>query len=276
MRTLFQFLLKHNYFILFLILETIAFVYIIKSNNYQHSIFISSANNITGKILETANNIDQYFKLRKINEILAKENAYYKSLSKNSYIITDNREFFVNDTLYRQQYKYIVAKVINNSVNKRNNYLTLNKGYKQGIRKDMSVITSNGIIGIVANVSENFSSVISVLHEKTRIVAQIKKNSYPGTLLWDGKNCKYAILKDIPTHVDVKQGDTIITGSYSNLFPEGILIGTVADVNNKKGDDFLNIKVLFSIDYRTITWVYVVNDLMKEEINKLRQSTEIE
>ena len=95
-------------------------------------------------------------------------------------------------------------------------------------------------------------------------------------MLWDGKNCKYAILKNIPTHVDVKQGDTIITGSYSNLFPEGILIGTVADVNNKKGDDFLNIKVLFSIDYRTITWVYVVNDLMKEEINKLRQSTEIE
>jgi rod shape-determining protein MreC len=276
MRNLFQFLWKYNVFILFLILEIIAFTLIIKNTNYQRAVIISSSNKITGSILEISSNISQYFGLRKANKILANENAMLKSLSKNSYIVTDNNIIEVNDTLYRQQYEYISAMVINNSVNRRNNYLTLNKGFKQGITKDMAVIAPNGVIGIVTTTSENFSSVISILHEKSRLVAKIKKNDYPGTLIWKGNNSYYADLTDVPTHVEVEIGDTIVTGSYSNLFPEGILIGTVAEVSNKKGEDFLSIKVLFSIDYRCVTWVYVVKNLMKEELENLIENSEKE
>jgi len=276
MRNLFLFLWKNHFVILFLILETIAFSLIIRSTNYHHAAFISSSNVITGNILEISSSISQYFGLRKTNELLAAENADLKSFSLSSYIITDNNVYAVNDTTYRQQYQYVAARVINSSVNRRNNYLTLNKGQRQGIRKDMAVIAPNGIVGIVTAVSDNFSTVISVLHQKSRIVAKIEKNNYPGTLIWDGKDSRLGLLKDIPTHVEISLGDTIITSSYSNLFPEGILVGTVHSVDNFKGEDFLDISVLFSIDYRSVSWVYVVNNLYKEEIEILKQKSETE
>lgn len=276
MRNLFQFLWKYNVFILFILLEIIAFTLIFNNSNYQRAAFVNSSNRMAGNILEISSNISQYFGLRKTNEILANENALLKSFSKNSFIVTDNNVVLVNDTLYRQQYEYISARVISNSVNRRNNYLTLNKGSNQGIEKDMAVIAPNGVVGIVAATSPNFSSVISVLHEKSRLVAKIKKNNYPGTLLWKGTNSNSALLTDVPTHVEVEEGDTIVTGSYSSLFPEGILIGTVKEVSNKKGEDFLSINVAFSIDYRNVTWVYVVKNLMKEELESLMEYSEKE
>ncbi len=276
MRNLFQFIKKYYFFILFLFLEIFAFILIVNNTNYQRSVILSSANKVTGRILTISNNITQYFRLKKANEILSTENASLRSQLKNSFIITDNKIYTVNDTLYRQQYEYISAKVINNSVNRRNNYFTLNKGSLQGVTKDMAVIAPNGVIGIVTAVSQNFSTVISVLHEKSRIVSKLKKNDYPGTLIWDGHNCDYATLTDIPTHVEVKIGDTVVTGSYSNLFPENILIGMVTEVDNKKGEDFINIKIKFFIDYRNVTWVYVVKNLMKEELDNLIKRSEIE
>jgi rod shape-determining protein MreC len=272
MRNLFDFLVRQYFFFLFLILEVICFVLIVQNNYYQQSSFINSSSEITGNILTTFNNISQYFSLTDANRKLSEENARLLTESKKYYLKTDNRIFTYNDTLYRQQYQYISAKVVKNTTNKRNNYLTLNKGSNQGITRDMGVITSTGIVGIVKEVSENFSSVISVLHKESKISAKVKKNGHLGTVVWGGGDCSYGELIDIPTHVKPVIGDTIITSGYSTSFPEGILIGTISDYKIVKGDNFYTITIKFTTDFNNISYAYVVRNIMKDELDKLNKN----
>lgn len=272
MRPLIQFFLKHYYFIFFLFLEIIAVLLFVNNNYYQKSIAVNATNNITGGVYSVYNSFSQYLSLKQTNRKLAEENAKLLSLQKSSFIKTDNRVFVYDDTLYRQQYEYISSKVINNSTNMSSNYLMLNKGSKHGIKKDMAVICSQGVVGIVDDVSENFTSVRSLLHPKSKISAKIKKNNYVGTILWDGKDFDKASLKDIPTHVKVKAGDTIITSGFSFMFPEGIMVGVIENVQTKKGNDFYIISVKLSTDFNNIGYAYVIKDLMKEEQDKLKKA----
>lgn len=272
MRNFFDFLLRQYFFFLFLILEVVCFIIIVENNYYQRSNFINSSSEITGNILTTFNNISQYFSLTDANRKLSEENARLLTESKKYYLKTDNRIFTYNDTLYRQQYQYISTKVVKNTTNKRNNYLTLNKGSNQGITKDMGVITSTGIVGIVKEVSANFSSVISVLHKETKISAKVKKNGHLGTVIWSGGDCSYGELIDIPTHVKPVIGDTIITSGYSTSFPEGILIGTISDYKIVKGDNFYTITIKFTTDFNNISYAYVVRNIMKDELDKLNKN----
>ncbi len=272
MRPLIQFFLKHYYFLFFLFLEIIAVLLFVNNNFYQKSIAVNATNNITGGVYSIFNNFSEYLSLKGTNKLLAEENAKLLSLQKSSFIKTDNRIFVYNDTLYRQQYEYISAKVINNSTNMASNYLMLNKGSKHGIKKDMAVICSQGVVGIVDDVSENFTSVRSLLHPKSKISAKIKKNNYVGTIAWDGKNIDVANLKDVPTHVKINNGDTVITSGYSFMFPEGIMIGIITDFQTKKGNDFYSITVKLSTDFNNIGYAYIVKDLMKEEQDKLKKA----
>ena len=141
----------------------------------------------------------------------------------------------------------------------------LNMGSNDGIDKDMAVISQRGIVGIIRDVSKHFSSVISVLHKDTRISAKIKKNNYIGTLAWKGIDYRKAYLMDIPTHVKLALGDTVITSGYSHLFPEGIMIGVIENYNILEGDNFYTIKISFLEDYNNLSYVYVVNNLMRNE-----------
>lgn len=265
MRNLFAFLLKNYFFFLFLLLEIFAAFLIVNNNYYQRSVVINATNEFTGSVKLMFSNFTDYFLLRKTNKILAEENAKLHRLTQKSYIITDRDEYLVDDTVYKQQYTYTEAGVISNSVNKRNNYLMLNKGSTDGIEKDMAVISPLGIVGIIRDVSKNFSSVISVLHKDTRISAKIKKNNYIGTLVWRGIDYRTANLMDIPTHVKLSIGDTIITSGYSFLFPEGIMIGVISNYNILQGENFYTIRLEFSEDYNNLSYVYVVNNLLKEE-----------
>jgi rod shape-determining protein MreC len=205
---------------------------------------------------------------------LSEENARLLSESKKWYIKTDRNVFVYNDTIYKQQYRFISAKVISNTTNKRNNYLVLGKGSIDGISKDMGVITSSGIVGIVKEVSQNYCSVISVLHKDSRISAKIKKNGQIGTILWKGGNFRYGELIDIPTHIKPTLGDTIITSGYSTSFPEGIIIGTIADYKVEKGDNFYTIRVRFSSDFNSISYTSVIQNIMKDEINNIKKPFE--
>lgn len=274
MRPLLQFLLKNYNFFLFILLEFFAFFYIIKSNYYQQSVFINSANAISGGIYKTHSNITDYLSLKPINKILAEENAKLWNLQKISFIKTNNKTFLINDTLYQQQYEYTSANVISNSYNRANNYLTLNKGYNQGIREEMGVMTSQGIVGIIKDVSANFSTVTSVLHSKSKISAKIKKNNYIGTIVWEGGDYRIATLKDIPTHVKIFSGDTIVTSGYSLIFPGGILIGTIYTYDVNKGKDFYDIKVRLCTDFNNISYVYVIKSLMKDELEILKTKSQ--
>ena len=272
MKNFFLFLWRRHFFFLFLILEVISFILIVQNNHYQRSGFINSTNKFSGNILATFNNISQYFSLKDANRKLSEENARLLSESKKFYMKTDDHIFYHNDTLYRQQYEFISAKVINNSTNKRNNYITLNKGSRHGITKDMGAITSTGIVGIVKEVSSDFSSVISVLHKDMKISAKMKKSGHIGTVIWKGGYYRYGELIDIPTHVKPTPGDTIITSGYSSMFPEGVMIGTISDYKIVKGDNFYSINIKFSTDFNSISYAYVVRNIMKGELDKLNKN----
>jgi rod shape-determining protein MreC len=273
MRNIFLFLWRSYFFLLFLLLEVVSFYLIIQNNNYQKSSFINSTNAVSASIYSNVSNITEYLRLKSANEALAKENALLRAQAPSAFYNNIVMRSSVEDSSFRQKYTYITAKVINNSVNKRNNYLTLNRGSLHGIKKDMGVISSNGIVGIVKEVSPHYCSVLSLLHKDTKISAKIAKSDYFGSILWEGGDSQYATLHDIPKHVVLKSGDRIITTSYSAIFPEGITIGTIVSGEVKPGDNFHTIKVLLSTNFQNITHVYIVNNLMKEEQTALEQET---
>ena len=175
----------------------------------------------------------------------------------------------VTDSTHMQHYTYVPVKVINNSTQRRNNYLTINKGILQGVEPEMAVISSNGIVGIVKDVSKDFASVISVLHKNSSISARLSENGYFGSLIWDGRDPRIAQLTDIPHHVTIKEGMTVETSGFSSMFPRGIPVGKVLSSDIASGDNFHTIDVELNTDMNSISMVYVVNNLMRIEQRQL-------
>ena len=276
MRNLFAFIWKYYFVFLFILLEIIASFLIVQNNSFHKASFLNSSNVISASIFNTTNNISGYLGLRSTNELLAVENEKLHAQSILSFAKFYTNLWRINDTIYEQQYTYLSARVINNSIYKRNNYLTLNKGNRHGIKQEMAVISSNGIVGIVKDVSGNFSSVLSVLHKNSKISAKIKKNGYFGSLVWDGADFKICTLSDIPNHVKISKGDAIVTSKYSAIFPEGISIGNIVDFKINPGDNFYTISVKLSTDFSNLSYVYVVNNLMKGEQITLEEKSQID
>lgn len=274
MRNILAFIVRFHFLLLFIVLEVVALAMLVNSTYFQQSAILNTGNVITGKFYTATSNITGYFKLRRTNELLSIENSILRQGSDFSFLKNDTNTFWKNDTLYRQQYKYIVARVIHNSVGKRNNYIMLDKGKRFGIEKDMAVITPNGIAGTVISVSENFSWVMSVLNKHTRISARIRKNDQMGTVVWNGVNPSIGTLTDIPAHVKLSRGDTIVTSGFSNIFPAGLMLGTINDFRVEQGEHFYIIPFTFSVDFNSLDYVYVVQNLMKEEQDKLKKTTE--
>lgn len=274
MRSLVAFIWKHNFSFLFLIIETCCIYLVVQNNFYQKASFVNSSNAISSGVLKTSASIEHYFYLKNENENLAKENAELRSQLLASKLIINIDTHVVHNQSIRQKYIYTTAKVVNNSTNRRNNYLTLNKGIDQGVKKNMAVISSTGVVGQVQEVSNNFCTVMSLLHSKSTISAKIKKDGSYGPLVWNGENYDYATLNDIPTHVRLIKGDTIVTSPYSRTFPENILIGTVESFDRESGKYFYTVKVKLSSDFKKLTHVYIVKNFFKEEQEELEQKTE--
>ena len=275
MKRLVLLLKKYNHLLLFLFLEIIAVYLLVQNNHFQQTVFLNTANRVTGNLYETKNQVVEYFRLKKINNELANENARLKSQAFSSFQPLFGENIVINDTVYYQQYTYLSAKTINNSVNKRENYITLNKGSLNGIEPGMGVISTQGVVGIVKNVSNHYATVISILHPKTSISAKFKKNKYFGSVVWDGENYRYGKLKDIPLHVPVKVGDTIVTSGYSTIFPANVPIGVVVDFYAPEGENFFDITIEFTQDYQQLNYVYVVKNLTKTEHLELeKQNTQ--
>lgn len=274
MRNLIAFVIRYHFFLLFFVLEIISFVFISKATEYQSAVLVGAGNRVIGRFYTTVSNVTDYFKLQKVNEALATENAMLRQMKSVSFLSNDTNTFWVNDTMYKQQYKYLVAKVVHNTVGKRNNYIMLSKGRRQGIHKDMAVITSNGIVGTVVSVSDNFSWVMSVLNKHTRISGKIVSNNQMGTVVWNGVNSTYGTLTDIPAHVKLRKGDTIVSSGYSHIFPPGIMMGTIQDFRVENGEHFYVIPFRFSVDFNSLQYVYVVQNILKEEQQALEKTTE--
>lgn len=270
MRNLGIFFLRYYSFFLFLFLEVIAFSMLFNSNGYQSASFFNSANKISGKIFTVSSNIQSFVNLSIVNDSLSIENARLKNqVLSERYSNKINTGVYTDTSMSFQQYTYIQAKVINNTILKRNNYLTLNRGRIHGIRKNMGVICGDGIVGIVKDVSDHYCSVISFLHKDTRISAQLNSTKDFGSLVWEGLNPKIGNLRDIPTHVKIKVGDSVTTTGFSSIFPENVMVGKVKSVNQKNGDNFFDVAVTLSTNFSTLRYVYVVSDILADEKIKI-------
>jgi len=270
MRSLFRYLLKNYGLFLFIVLEVISFVLIFNYNDFQKARYLNSSNRITGSIYNSFNSVVNYFELARINSQLAKENAKLRTVIK-----SQPRFAGVPDSLYStlkgadSTYNFISARVINNSVNKTFNYITLNKGSKDGIKPDQGIISSEGIVGVVTNVSKSYALGLSVLNQRWGVSAKLKKSGFFGSLLWNGDDFRYASLMEIPFHVMLAIGDTVVTSGYSSIFPEGIMVGTIDSFEQPSGENYYDIKVKLSTDFKKLSYVEVIQNLDKEEINKL-------
>lgn len=274
MRNLVVFILKNYFFVMFLLLETFCIYLLVQNNKFQRASFVNSSNKVSASLLASAENVQQYFYLKSENDRLAKENAELHSHDLLSFSKLVNRVYTLNDTTYRQKYTYTSATVVNNSTNRRNNFLTLDKGSSHGITNKMGVITSFGVVGQVENVSENFCTVKSLLHSNTIINSKFKKDGTFGPLSWDGQDYQYATLNDIPTHVRIQKGDTVVTSQYTKIFPENILIGTVDSYYRESTKPFYTVKIKLATDFKKLSHVYIVDNILKREQEELEKQTE--
>ncbi|MGE4586262.1 MAG: rod shape-determining protein MreC [Mangrovibacterium sp.] len=267
MRSLFRFLVRNYFFLLFLMLEVVCFILVIRCNNYQNASFYNSSNRLVALVYASYDAAAGYFGLRQSNEQLAAENARLK------YRLQQLGFGTKTDTARQKaRYRFIPARIINNSVNRQNNYLTLNKGRKDGVKPDMGIVCSQGIVGLVSQVSDHYATGPSLLNKRWRISAKIKKNGYFGSLVWEGRNECSARLNEIPFHVELSYGDTIVTSGYSSIFPEGILIGRIEQFTIGNGENFYEIHVRLSANFRTLSLVEIIEDGNKPELDSLQKT----
>ena len=268
MKEIIKLILKYHFTIIFILLEIVSFSLIIRHNEYQRAIFSESASTRFGNISSTITSIKDYFRLKEMNESLANENILLKNRLEEYELLRDT---IIHGTVVQDSipvYEYIGAKQVNATYNRTKNYITLNQGRKNGLQKEMAVCTPEGIVGLIQDLSDHFAVVIPLINVDARISAKIKKNNYYGSLQWDGNDYAYSYLNDIPYHVEVNAGDTIVTSGLSKIFPEGIVVGYVESVD-KVTANFLKIKVKLAVDFKRINHVYVILNNKKNEQTSL-------
>ena len=267
MYNLIRFIQKHHFVILFLALEILCIVMLTYSLDFHRQKRINTTNDIVGRFYEVETGISDYFRLGKINRELAEENAALRRELAATTDTTQSYQVFVNaDTIY----EFIPARVVNNTVNRPNNYILINKGAADGIEKDMGVVSPQGIVGIVSDVSQHYASVISLLHSYSTISVRLKNNDDQlATLRWENTNYHYGLVDGIPTHITPKPGDTVVTSSYSYIFPENLMAGTIVELLPSPSGTLNQAKIKFSTDFSSLKTVYVINHTNKDELDML-------
>ncbi len=270
MQQIFNFLFKNSNKLLFLLLLSISLLLTIQTHSFHKSKIISSANFLSGGVYENINNISEYLNLRTENEALALENARLRSML-----------FKIKDTATVKKLEkevqgisptdIIVSKVIHNSYNTHDNFLTLNSGALEGIKPDMGVINSLGIVGIIDRTSPRYSTVISILNVKSQINAKIKKSNHFGSLIWNGKSTGFVQLIDVPRLASVRKGDTIVTGGQSVIFPANINIGTIHKIYIDNQTNYYTIDVKLFNDMTNLGHVYILKGKDRDELINLEK-----
>ena len=262
-----RFIIKHHYVIMFILLEVICVLMLARSQNFHRNRLVSGANTVVGRIYEWGSDVGGYFHLRQTNLQLAEENAF---LRKQLAVVTDTThssyELLDHDTIY----EFIPAKVVNNSTGQANNYIVINKGKVDGIARDMGVISSEGIVGVVTDVSTHYASVMSLLHSKSFVGVRFTANQQLGSLKWKTGNYRYGMVEDIPTHIHLQQGDTVVTSSYSFIFPEDMMVGTVEEAYESTSGALNEAKIRFATNFAALRHVYVIRNLHKPELDSLK------
>ena len=262
MYNLFIFIRKYNAVILFILLEVLCFIMIVQSLPYHNRKMANVSNSISGGIHKTTSNWNDYLHLRSENEALVEHNALLlKRLG--------CEEAEADTAYYDDVFTYIPARVVNNSIYEMNNYIVIDKGSVDGIEPDMGVICGNGVVGKVLNVTQHFASVMSMLNSYSIISCRFIDNQYVANVVWDNGNYRYGLVKDIPSHLIIKVGDTLVTSGFSNSFPADVLVGTIEEKGEDDENMFSTAKLKFSTNFSTLRYVYVVKNNFKSEIDSL-------
>lgn len=264
MRSLLDFIVKHSYVFLFILLEILSLVLLFGFNDRQKEAFLTSANSMSGTLLEWRSGVDQFFSLRKENARLIDENTRLRDML---YEMTDSQ--YVDQERAMSTGKVVAARVVDNSIRKDDNYVTINKGRRDGISPGMGVYNADGVVGVVMVTGKRYSVVMPVLNGNSSISCKKKGTDCFGFLEWAGGNPYVAQLKDMPFHSEVEIGDTIVTTGFSSVFPENIPVGTVAGVERSKNGYTLKIQVNLACDLSDLGWVYVHTETSDEEIQDL-------
>ena len=278
MRNLINFLLKYNYWFLFVILEVASFVLLFRFNNYQQSVYFTSANTVVGAVYEVSGGISSYFHLKSVNEDLLDRNMLLEEQINNLEKELKERQLdsiAVNSIrkMPQKDYQLFKARVIKNSLNLADNYITLDKGSSSCIHSEMGVVDGNGIVGIVYETSPSYSVVISVLNSKSNISCKIVGSDYFGYLKWEHGDSRYAYLKDLPRHAEFNLGDTVVTSGFSTVFPEGIMVGTVDDMSDSHDGLSYLLKIKLATDFGKLSDVRVIARNGQQEQKELENKT---
>lgn len=280
MNELLKFFVKYSSWFLFMIYVAAGCALLFSSNPFQHHVYLTSANVVSSEVYRGANSITSYFSLRDINEDLQRRNS---DLELEIYRLKEQLRA-ADQKLYADtmtvdsaltRYHFIIADVINNSINHTHNYITIEKGRLDGIEPEMGVMDQNGIVGIVNVVGDHTARLISVLNPYLRLSCKVKGAAQVGSLVWDGKDPGEAILEELPKHARFVKGDTVVTSGYSTVFPEGVPIGTILSGQRDREDNFYTLRVKLFTDFSTLSTVRVIRDNMKQELQTVEKELQI-
>ncbi len=281
MRNIFLFIRRHFVFLLFVVLQAVSLWMLFNFNRFHNAVFLGVASEITGSINTQVDKVDDYFHLREENRRVHRMNDSLISILKINFVSTDTSQTAVTDSLkidssvQVRRYLYRDAKVVFNSVTADNNYLQLNRGFNGGVKENMSVINSDGaIVGLVINVSPNFSQVMSLLHTKSNVPAMLKNTGTAGKVSWDTKDPRFLTLEGISRDVAVKVGDSVVTSRYSYNYPPGFFIGRITEAKEDKATGFYALRLRSAVNFGAIQQVFVIENLQRTEQVELEKDTE--
>lgn len=275
MQNVVRFFTKIGSFLLFVLLEGVALYLLFTSNNYQQSVFFTSASKLSGAVYTLEESVAGFFFLRRSNETLMEENNWL--LQENQYLksqlnqLTDTAGIALTRANLSNEFDLIQAKVIHNSVTHQRNYITLKGGRLNGIEPEMGVANADGIIGVVSHVSDHFSVVIPVLCPPNRFSCKLKKSNTTGSLVWNGEDRRFALMEEVPPYVSVEKGDTVVTSGYSSIFPEGIMVGVVESYDVSDDSNYLTLKIRLAVRFDALSNVRVIRFNQRAEYNQLKK-----
>ncbi len=276
MRNIVIFIRIYFTFFFFLLLLGLSLYLLFSFNKFHHAVYSEAANEITGKINKQFNNVAYYFYLKQTNDSLVRANTELYNKLRSDFNIPDTADRIVIDQLHTdslnkyRRFLYMYAKVVRNSVNQQNNYIVLHRGKDQGVKPDLGVIgTNGGVVGTVVDVSKNFSIVMSLLHSQSNTSARLSKGGETGSLVWDGLDRNILLLKGITKSARISQGDSVVTSGFSDKFPPDLLIGYVRDIINDKSSSTYTVRVNSAVNFETLQFAYIIDNLQSEEVNNL-------
>lgn len=281
MRNIFLFIQRYFTFISFLMLQIVCIVLLSRSSKSHDTFFSTAANEVTGRINRQYSGVTQYFALRETNRLLAEENTQLRNLLKDNFIDTVAKQITMVDSTMRdssgrtRKFSFLPAHVIGNTVTLQYNYLTIERGSLQGVKKGMAVTSPQGIVGVVVEVGPNISRIMSLLHRKSKVSAMLKKDGVAGSLEWDGDDPSYLILTDIPKSSAIKPGDTVLTSTYSANFPPKLPIGTVNKISSDAESNFYTLRIKTAVNFFSIQYVYLIDNVFYQEQMNLEQTTPV-